>query len=723
MKPSIRWPTARKLRLLGRQKVLLPSRWAAVAPQIPLSNPLQSAWCYGCRKLSLSLIRPHCRQPSPGQDPEPVAQTVGLVDGLDPDFDGEIFEFLSQQYRYKAKPPLSVADICLANAQVSISRQHRFAYEHSLTPNMQIAMQVQLFSVAKIWKLAADWVAREAASAVAQTPAAHRAGKSLHGFSKGGGVLSSPSKPSMVRTRSQTSPSMPLQHLQRERKTSQKSSPLTKSQVLAVADADVSPRSLAMPSRLPHVAGPPRLGPGPGATPRVTDNADLIGSDTSNSTSAQDDTQDSSSSAADTQSPEEEEEELAVQKAGSEVQSQVAAAVDATATSVASNPAMSLSALLSKKRPALAAISRQNTQDGFSPAGSVLQLTSISSSMAEEGLPTPRASVPPTPVSRQMALPLGENVLGLGRPAGSLAMSRTNSSKTQTRFPSRKNSDESSLSSSPSGDDGRAHAHGWKGTGNGSDSGHQTLEERRAKAKKKLQNRTRGHNHSKSRSGHRRRVVSHNDATLGTGKGRAAASRSVSNSRGRSASKARMGQMQQSRDNLQIDANAMLHEITRLHLVQTLQDLADQASIGSSLFIIPKLTGSCVQGDVQTSATMAFLLRDKLQLSSTFFARITAAYLRESSCTADGMYVVDSFALQSFCVSWTYTSLQRVSSRPPSSRQCAPRAKRARLYAPHAVIARRRFTIHPLGNAKSALWTLCTAASATLLESRYGCGA
>jgi hypothetical protein len=33
------------------------------------------------------------------------------------------------------------------------------------------------------------------------------------------------------------------------------------------------------------------------------------------------------------------------------------------------------------------------------------------------------------------------------------------------------------------------------------------------------------------------------------------------------------------------------------------------------------------QGDVQTSATIAFLLRDQLKLSHTFSARITAAYL------------------------------------------------------------------------------------------------
>lgn len=406
--------------------------------------------------------------------------------------------------------------------------------------SFQVALEVELCSVAKIWKLAADWVAKECTQAAA-TPTGPQPDKPTHRKDSKG--LSSPGRASnMRRTRSQTSPSVPFQHLQRDRHASQKSSPLVTSQTLS--EVDISPR--ALPSRLPQV----------GTTPRITDNADFVGSDTSQSNSAHDDTQESTTSG---QSP-----------AGADDASDEDAATDirsqARSADVGSlsNPALSLSAILSKKRPALAALSRQNTHDGSSSAPMSLQLTS-------DQILTPRASTPATPATRQMALPLTEAALGLGRPstfmAPSLSMSRTNSGKTQTRFPSRKNSDESSLSSSTSDRD----------TGKGSDSGHQTLEERRARAKKKLQRRTRT-NGSKSRKSPRRRIVSNNDAT---GRGRQAASRSASNSKGRSASKARLLQMQRRREISQTEAATMLQEMTRQHLVQAVQALADQVGAGA----------------------------------------------------------------------------------------------------------------------------------------------
>jgi hypothetical protein len=116
------------------------------------------------------------------------------------------------------------------------------------------------------------------------------------------------------------------------------------------------------------------------------------------------------------------------------------------------------------------------------------------------------------------------------------------------------------------------------------------------------------------------------------------------------------------------------------------------------------------QGDVQTSATIAFLLRDQLKLPHIFFARITAAYLSKLA-RLKSWTCADSPSQNCFASS-IVTYLQPASSRRRSWTRSGKRAKTTLLFVLLAGTANEPFTIHHMESAESALPRLRTAASA-----------
>ena len=221
----------------------------------------------------------------------------------------------------------------------------------------------------------------------------------------------------------------------------------------------------------------------------------------------------------------------------------------------------------------MTALSRQPTQDGFTAP--IARTTTASAALSRgSGSATPRSRQTVLPLDEISATALARRVSASAAPSGLAALSRSNRTVGRPharRFPSRKNSDESSAS------DGHADTPSDNDNGDVTQDG---LRERARKKKLSLNLKKGSSSSRKSRSRTRYRTPSDGDTLPPAAGGSKNASRSGSARGKRDLPKgADAGQSAPDLAKLrQLEAQSTLHAMMKEHLLNALQELADEVS-------------------------------------------------------------------------------------------------------------------------------------------------
>lgn len=441
-------------------------------------------------------------------------------------------------------------------------------------------MEVNRYDIAKIWRLISQWI-EETPKPVLATPATLEQNPEET-------TSTEPHKtPALTRARakSRTSPSNPFQHLHlHEGHASRQSSPLVTGHVISEADIPDRPAPLSLP--------PPRL-------QQDSNNVDLVGSDTSAGSSVPE--------TIGSHKVEERSSSDEIEMPGSGRLTARRFSDDRGAEIQAGLAASLPSHLVMKRRPTLSGLAQQ-------PSAASSRTVTRSSSSANNTITGEAAN---RHLGKVMPESLASGSSAHARPASNNGAGKSRDvNAVGTQWSNRKEPEESSASelSDPSDVDEEDHeytAEGLRARGMRQFRVHKN----RAKARQ---------SRSKSR---RRGAMSADEKPRRTHSGRQSRSVSAARRGQRSMSKVRSEALSVKVGQAQEQAKAMLTHKFGEHLHELLQKLADDVRASIPYLQNYRLMRVQLQGDVQTSATIACALRDEINVDPQFLARITTAYL------------------------------------------------------------------------------------------------